>query len=90
MKFALPAVSPADRAKYQYYTDGSIQGVLLINSLPKRLVMRAMRGTKNNVFKAIMEAMGADTNPNWIIGQCVERAYYEGWIDEAEFSKRRV
>ena len=81
----LPVVTEADQiGPYQYFTLGSIAGIRLIESLPKKMVMSAMRGFKNQAFLAILEAMGPKTNHNWIAGMCVERAQDMGWIDDDE------
>ena len=83
-KITLPAVTDFDRKMYPYHTELSIQGILLIESLPESRVLKAMRGQTNVHFRAIQEALGGKANPNWIIAQCAERAVAECWIDERE------
>jgi len=86
-KFSLTNITASDRKAYPYYTDKSIQGILLIASLSKTAVLKAMRGRNNIYFKGILEAMGRGTNPNWITSECADRAFREDWIDDEEYDR---
>lgn len=81
--FTLPPVSEEERRLMKFHTDLSIAGIKLIASLTSSQLWDVInRKTASLVFKAISQAMGPDTNHNWIVDRVAEEAYERKLIDE--------
>lgn len=83
-------ITPADRKKYPYHTEGAIKGILFIQDLSTYYLAAYARGRDYVGLKtreALDEIMGGDTNTNWTMAQVAEELYKRGVIDEKEFDR---
>lgn len=85
MNFVLPEITNEDREKFRSYTDGAIQGINLIKSLPERSLFSLVSGRMNQTRRAVLDAMGHNTNGSWITARAAEVLYDRGVIDERKF-----
>ena len=80
-------ITPEDRKKYEYYSDGAIYGIKLIEGLTNKALRDWIDNPDSEVEDLIASLMniGGDanpTNPNWIQAQLAEEAYERDMISE--------
>ena len=80
-----PTITDEDRKKYPSYTDGSIIGIKLLESLSEKQLLSLTTGRTNKTRIAVLEVMGQNTNPSWITCQAASCLYDRDLIDEQEF-----
>lgn len=85
----LPVITPSHRAekRFQSFTDGAIQGTLLVESYSNAGLRKLASRRPNKWKRHVMELMGSGTNPYWISARAAETLYKRGAIDETEFDR---
>ena len=87
MKLPVIKVSKKDKVgEFSHHTLDSIYGVKLLRELPSRVLRRALN-PKNHTHESIRMAIGANTNPNWLIAEAAKVLYDRDEMDEEEFDR---
>ena len=73
-----------DRRDYPYYTDGSIRGIKLVKRIPDAVLLNLLNEPAEQ-FERMRQAIGADTNPNWLTSEIAQELYRRDLIDDQTF-----
>ncbi len=87
-------VTPEDRQRYRNYTDGSIQGIKFVESIPSERLLKAATFDSdgyfdhdNLIFIEILADFDPKTNPSWLASRIAETLYMREEIDVEKFDR---
>ncbi len=83
---AIVNLPDAEELARRGYTAGAIEGLMYVRALSDEELLQVARDVVRDspAYMIMLQVMGPDTNPQWIVSTCAEHAYERDLIDERE------